>query len=40
MVGQDEIPVLEDSNVIITPDLEGVVAEVTTTSDAFFIVAS
>ena len=40
MVGQDEIPVLEDSNVRITPVLEGVVAEVATTSDAVVIVAS
>ena len=41
VVGQDEIPVLEDGNVIITPKLKGDVAEVAavTTSVANDIVA-
>ena len=41
VVGQDEIPVLEDGNVIITPELKGDIAEVAavTTSVAVKIVA-
>ena len=33
VVGQDEIPVLEDINVTITPVVEGVVIEVATTPE-------
>ena len=40
MVGQDEIPVLEASNVTITPVLKGVIARVDSTSITVVTVAS